>query len=290
MQQDQSFLADCLNDGEPDRFSLLGGGDDESFEGSFDEGDYGPYEGDEGDYYGFEEDAMGGVFSKYFWPYGVQLDNLTEFDPPIIYGTNFRGVNLFGLYSWGLCITVVMELMYIGLSKSMWTDSKVVNYGDAGDLTWTFTQLGVGDTKTIFFAIWGSILFLVFCSSLVRYSMQDPEFRYVIVENSFATLLLVLPFIPAGFAGSWWESQMGTLEFSDPELSYDHPGFIMLIVVPILWPMFSNCMVVFGMLLLTVGGSIKSVYMPDDFDDWGEGDEGDWGEGDEGDYYGDVES
>jgi len=281
---DHSRFIDCLNEDQPKRLPLLGGAEEEGYGGY--EGDYdGYYEGDEGDMYDDAGSYPLGNLSTYFWPYGLNVTGLTDMEPPTVYGTNYRGVNLFGLYFWGVVMTAIMELIYMFISHSMWTRTKVYNYGDDGDPTWQFSKLGVAHTRTMFYCIWGVVAFIILISGVVRSSM-NPESKDIIVGNSFTTMLLVLTFLPAGYAGSWWENEMGSLQIDNPDFTYANPGHLLLVVVPILWPMISNCLIVAGIILMGIGSTLKSLYMPyDEGEYYDEGDEGDWGEGDyEGDY------
>lgn len=284
---DHTRFIDGLSEDQPKRLPLLGGSEEEGYgyEGDYD--DY--YEGDEGEYMdNMGSMPIGTTLNTYFWPYGLNSDNQFE-DSITVYGTNFRGVNLFGLYFWGVVMTVIMELIYIFISHSMWSRTKSFNYGDAGDVSWQFSKLGVTHTRSMFYCIWGIVCFLIFISGFVRSSM-NPDRKEIILGNSFTSMLLVLTFLPAGYAGGWWENEMASLQFDNPDFSYDNPGHILLVIVPILWPMISNCLLVVGIILMGVGSTLRSLYLPyDDEGYYDEGDEGDWNEGDyEGDY--DVDS
>jgi len=299
MEQHKSYFVECLDKGDAERFRLLGGADRDDDYYEDDEYDYEGDEGDEGDQAGMskmfkcvtkrKKTAQPPTAKKppprwvqmYLQPYSSKQLSITT--PIIPYGTNYNGVNLFGVYFWGLLLTLGNEGVYVVMSQIFKGKTQTFNF-DKKDPKWEFTALNYKDTTQYFFIMWGIIFLAYLVISYCRLrSLTEDQQKNDFVGRLFATLLLILTFIPAALAGDAWENELQLLKSGDPEEFFEYQGWIVLITVPMLWPIICSCYVfVFAVLgsmytMLCLG---KSRFASSS--NYDEGDEGD--EGEDSDY------
>merc|ERR1712130_94725 len=102
---------------------------------------------------------------------------------------------------------------------------------------WEFTELNYKDTTHFYFTLYGTVVGLFLVISALRFRfLTDSEQKNEFVGTLFGTLLLLLTFVPAAFAGSAWENELTLIRSSDPTEFFEYQGWIVLIIAPMLWP------------------------------------------------------
>lgn len=266
MEYSKSYFVEDPENSDVERFHLLGGadrdedyyeGDDSDFEGDF--------EGDEGipkkKKNPFECSNCANrktssttkpcppFFQKYFQPCSSKNTQFSD-----IYGVEYFGVNLFGVYFWGLILTFVNEGLYVGISQCFKGKTENFNFAKK-DPRWEFTDLHYESSLSFYFIVWGIILFLYLIVCLIRFQLlSDSTRKNSFLGFMFPTTLLILTFVPAALSGSAWEAELQLPQSNDPQELYEYNGWIVLVIVPLLWPIVCTCFIV----LFALGGSIFS--------------------------------
>jgi len=259
MEHEKCYFVECPENIDTESFHLLGGADTD---GDYYEGDY-EYEGDEGD-----EPAKKPAFScmtrkskspgksscplcfnMYFQPYSSKSIMYMS-----IYGTNYNGVNLFGVYFWGFILTYLHEGIFLLLSQMFKSRTKILHYGKGP--RWQFTELNYKSTTGFYFTLYSVLVgvYLLFSGVRLR-CLKDTEQKNQFVGSLFTTVLLLLTFVPAAFAGNAWENELFLVRSSDPAEFFEYQGWIVLVIVPLLWPIICSCFVV----VFAVFGSIYAI-------------------------------
>jgi len=110
--------------------------------------------------------------------------------------------------------------------------------------------LNYKDTTHFYFTLYGTVVGLFLVISALRFRfLTDSEQKNEFVGTLFGTLLLLLTFVPAAFAGSAWENELTLIRSSDPTEFFEYQGWIVLIIAPMLWPIICSCFVVFFAVL-----------------------------------------
>lgn len=210
----------------------------------------------------------------YFQPYSSKSLKVAS-----TYGSDYNGVNLFGVYFWGLVFTYANEGIYVMISHTLKSQTQTFSFAQ-DDPKWEFTDLNYKDCSQLYFLIWGIISLVYLVISFIRFRcLKDSKDKNDFVGRTFTTMLLILTFIPAALAGSAWENELTLLRSNDPEQYFDYDGWIVLIIVPLLWPIVCSCFVIVFALLGSFYACVcikktRSTY--DDDDDAYEDDEEDY--------------
>lgn len=291
MEYQKSYFVEDPENSDVERFHLLGGADrDEDYYEGDDSGyEEGDFEGDEGiprkKKNIFEctnctnrktsqtTKPCPPFFQKYFQPCSSKDTQFSD-----IYGVEYFGVNLFGVYFWGLIFTFVNEGLYVLISQCFKGKTQTFNFGKQ-DPMWEFTDLHYKSCLNFYFILWSLILVLFLIVSMLRFQwLTDSTLKNNFLGFLFPTTLLILTFIPAALSGSAWEAELQLPKSSDPQDLFEYRGWIVLIIVPLLWPIICTCFIVVFALAGSIFSWIRKQSKPgynsnlDEEDDYGNDD------------------
>lgn len=186
---------------------------------------------------GIHEDEQRSNCWRYFMPCGWTAEGA-------LFGTNLRGLNLFGVFAWGPVVTFVMELQYMLLSECFKEPTLRVGVSRYR----RFLKFHYHHTWIVFFLVYIILVLVAYvCRSPASVASEDGN-RTRQWSGTFASfVLLSCAALPAGIAGAVWEADKMLVvpEGSEKRIeSQVHSGWLVLVITPLLWPIVCSCYLV----------------------------------------------